>query len=146
LTGLCSALYSRGVTVLKQCIEGLDRFMERKGYQNLQDFQGCAVEDFRYLREWKRENPMSEPTPIIPQFDEDKCDGCGVCVRICPCGALSFNKAEDTAPHLNAEYCRGCGWCVGHCRANAITCIHTGNGQVVWDGFGTISDWVVNPG
>jgi len=145
LTGLCSALYSRGVTVLKQCIVGLDRFMERKGYQSLQDFQGCAVKDFSYLREWKRENPMIEPTPIVPQFDEDKCDGCGVCVRICPCGALSFNKTEDTAPRLNPEYCRGCGWCVGHCRPNAIRCIHTGTGQVVWDGFGTIADWVINP-
>ena len=146
LTGLCSALYSRGVTVLDQCIGGLDHFMERKGYQSLQDFQGCAIKDFSYLRDWKRENPMIEPTPIVPQFNEDKCDGCGVCVRVCPCSALSFNKDKDTVPRLNPEYCRGCGWCVGHCRPNAIRCIHTGTGQVIWDGFGTIADWVTNPG
>ncbi len=40
------------------------------------------------------------------------------------------------------DYCQGCGWCVGHCKPNAIRCIHAETGEVVWDGFGAIADWV----
>jgi len=142
LAGLCSSVYSRGVHVLKRCIDGLSHYMDRKGYQNIKDFQGCVVNDFKYLREWKREDPMADLTPIIPDFNEEKCDQCGVCEKVCPYGALSFDKNKDTVPTLAREYCNGCGWCVGHCRPNAIKCIHAETGEVVWDGFGTIADWV----
>lgn len=142
LSGLCSSVYSRGVGVLKRCIDGLSDYMDHKGYQNIEDFQGCVVKEFKYLREWNREDPMAELTPIIPEFDEDKCDQCGVCERICPYGALSFDKSKNSVPMLNREFCQGCGWCVGHCKPNAIRCIHAETGEVVWDGFGTIADWV----
>ena len=85
---------------------------------------------------------MAELTPIIPEFDEGRCDQCGVCERICPYGALSFNKSKDSVPILNRDYCQGCGWCVGHRKPNAITCIHAEIGEVVWDGFGAIANWV----
>jgi len=144
LTGLCSSVYSRGVQILKRCIDGLSHYMDRKGYQNIKDFQSCVVKDFKYLREWKREDPMADLTPIVPEFNEDKCDQCGVCERVCPYGALSFDKNKDTVPTLTREYCNGCGWCVGHCKPNAIRCIHVETGEVVWDGFGTIADWVTS--
>ncbi|MCJ7683988.1 MAG: 4Fe-4S binding protein [Desulfobacteraceae bacterium] len=57
-------------------------------------------------------------------------------------GAVSLDKSQDSVPTLNREYCHGCGWCVGHCRPNAIKCIHAETGKVVWDGYGTIADWV----
>ena len=142
LTGLCSSVYSRGVQVLKSCIDGLSHYMDRKGYQSIKDFQSCVVNDFKYLRELNREDPMADLTPIIPEFNEDKCNQCGVCERVCPYGALNFDRNKDTVPTLNREYCYGCGWCVGHCKPNAIRCIHAETGEVVWDGFGTIADWV----
>ena len=43
LAGLCSSLYSRGVEVLRSCIDGLSNYMDRKGYQRVQDFQGGAL-------------------------------------------------------------------------------------------------------
>jgi dihydropyrimidine dehydrogenase (NAD+) subunit PreA len=142
LTGLCSALYSRGVGVLKDCIDGFTQFMVRKEYQSVKDFQGCAVKEFRYLREWKRENPMAEFTPIIPHFNASRCTRCGVCETLCPYGAISLNKDTDAVPRVNRDYCFGCGWCVGHCPTNAIECVHVDTGEVIWNGFGTIKDWV----
>ena len=144
LAGLCSSLYSRGVNILKQCIDGMTDYMDRKGYRTIEDFQGCVVKEFKYLREWNRENPMADLTPIIPVFDEEKCNGCGVCAKLCPYGALRFDKTRDSVPVLNREYCNGCGWCVGHCKPNAIKCIHAGTKETVWDGFGMIADWVTD--
>ena len=142
LSGLCSALYSRGVGILRQCIDGMNDYMDRKGYRTIGNFQGCAVREFKYLREWRRENPMADLSPIIPVFDEDRCDGCGLCAKLCPYGALGFHRAGKGVPALNRDYCNGCGWCVGHCKPKAIKCIHAETGEVVWDGFGTIADWV----
>jgi dihydropyrimidine dehydrogenase (NAD+) subunit PreA len=142
LNGLCSSIYTRGVQVLRQCIDDLRAYMDRKGYQKIDDFQGCAVKDFRYLREWPRENPMATTTPVIPEFDPDRCNQCGICVRLCPYGALSLDKQSDPVPHLDREYCCGCGWCVGQCGSQAIRCVLAETGEVVWDGFGTIADWV----
>jgi len=77
--------------------------MDRKGYQNIKDFQGCVVNDFKYLREWKREDPMADLTPIIPDFNEEKCDQCGVCEKVCPYGALSFDKTRILSPRSPAN-------------------------------------------
>ena len=86
--------------------------------------------------------PLAQRTPIVPEIDENKCNRCGVCARLCPYGALSFDKGSDRIPMLNLEYCQGCGWCVGHCMQNAIACVHAETGAPVWNGFGTIADWV----
>lgn len=141
LSGLCSSIYSRGVGVLKECIEGLAKFMDEKGYVSVGDFQGCVVKDFKYLREWNREEEMAELTPIVPEFDPDKCNLCGICETLCPYGAIALNK-EAGLPEVKQEHCFGCGWCVGHCPRNAIKCIHHETGEVVWNGYGVIKDWV----
>ena len=142
LTGMCSAIYSRGIGVLKEAVDGMAGFMDRKGYADISEFRGCALRDFMYLRDWNREEVMAEVTPIIPEFDGEKCTQCGVCASLCPYGALEFDKTIDNVPRYTREYCFGCGWCVGHCREKAIKCVHAETGETVWDGYGTIGDWV----
>jgi MinD superfamily P-loop ATPase len=116
--------------------------MDRKGYRSVKDLQGCVLKDFRYLRDWKREDPMAELTPIIPRFDEAKCIKCGVCHTLCPFGAISFAKDTDNVPRVNRAYCSGCGWCVGHCTSEAIECVHVDTSRMIWNGYGMIKDWV----
>lgn len=142
LSGMCSAVYSRGVGVLKETIENLEKYMDRKGYKSIKDFQGCAVKDFRYLRDWKREKPMAEITPIVPRFDDKKCNSCGLCVTLCPFGALTLKKGKSSVPLFKREYCFGCGWCAGHCNRGAVKMAHYETGEIIWDGYGTIKDWV----
>ncbi len=142
LAGLCSALYSRGVGAIKECVEGLGAFMDRKGYDSVKAFQGLVVRDFRYLRDWKRENPMTEPTPVIPRFDPSRCTVCGVCATLCPQAAITIDRERAKAPAVAREHCTGCGWCVGHCPKAAIECVHADTGEVIWNGYGTIRDWV----
>ncbi len=142
LAGLCSSIYSRGVGVLGKCVTGLSKYMDRKGYGTIADFQGCVKKEFRYLRSWPRENPMAELTPIVPRFDDKKCTRCPICAELCPYGAITIDRAAKTLPVAKREHCMGCGWCLGHCPTEAIKMVHVDSGEVVWDGYGLIKDWV----
>ena len=50
---------------------------------------------------------------MVPQFDEDSCNGCKKCqiVNICPMKAC---KVEDGMLNIDPEVCNNCGRCVGH--------------------------------
>jgi len=55
----------------------------------------------------------------IVKIDEEKCNGCGLCVNACAEGAI---KIIDGKARLVSEiYCDGLGACLGHCPEDAIT-------------------------
>ncbi|RPI77159.1 MAG: hypothetical protein EHM45_10225 [Desulfobacteraceae bacterium] len=54
----------------------------------------------------------------IIHIDEEKCDGCGKCIRSCVEGAL---RIIDGKARLIAEkYCDGSGICVWKCQLSAL--------------------------
>lgn len=55
----------------------------------------------------------------VVKIDEDKCNGCGLCVPACQEGAIRIvsGKAKLVADRL----CDGLGACLGHCPQGAIT-------------------------
>lgn len=55
----------------------------------------------------------------IIRIDEDKCDGCGLCVPACAEGALQI--VEGKAKLVKESYCDGLGNCLGDCPQGAIT-------------------------
>ena len=140
ITGLCSAVYSRGVGVLKDCIEGMEAFMDRKGYQSIDDFKGCVVDQFMYVRDYPREKWMAKQSPILPEFKMENCTKCGVCAKVCPYGAITMT---DNGPSVNTDVCMGCGWCMGHCAAKeqVINMVRRDTKELIWDGRGTHEAW-----
>lgn len=56
---------------------------------------------------------------MIPQFDEDMCNGCKKCKieKVCPMQAA---KVEDGVLEIDQEICNNCGRCVGNCPFDAI--------------------------
>ncbi len=58
---------------------------------------------------------VRQPVPLI---DPVRCDGCGLCVRVCPTGALAIQdgRAIVTAP----EACNYSGLCETACPTGAI--------------------------
>ena len=56
------------------------------------------------------------------RWHEEKCVDCGVCVSICPVGALSLNK-ETFKLDFNYDKCVVCGYCVEACPLQAIEVI-----------------------
>jgi ferredoxin len=55
----------------------------------------------------------------IIRIDEEKCDGCGICCKGCPEGALQM--IEGKARLVSEITCDGLGACVGECPQGAIT-------------------------
>jgi len=55
----------------------------------------------------------------IIKIDENKCNGCGLCIPNCPEGAL---QVIDRVVRLVSDlFCDGLGACIGHCPQGAIT-------------------------
>ena len=55
----------------------------------------------------------------IVKIDEEKCDGCGVCIPSCAEGALQI--IDGKAKLIKEQYCDGLGACLGECPQDAIT-------------------------
>ena len=54
----------------------------------------------------------------IVSIDEEKCDGCGLCIPSCAEGALQIINGK--AKLLSDSYCDGLGACLGQCPQGAI--------------------------
>ena len=53
---------------------------------------------------------------MAANVDESKCDGCGICVDVCPVEAIVI----DQIAKIDADTCIDCGACVDECPNNAI--------------------------
>ena len=59
------------------------------------------------------------PKRKIIKIDEDKCNGCGLCIPNCPEGAIQL--IDNKARIISDLFCDGLGACIGHCPEGAIT-------------------------
>jgi ferredoxin len=55
----------------------------------------------------------------IIKIDEEKCNGCGLCIPNCPEGALQI--IDNKVRLVSDLFCDGLGACIGHCPQGAIT-------------------------
>ncbi len=49
--------------------------------------------------------------------DSARCTGCGLCVEVCPAGAISMAAGKA---HVDQENCTGCAACAAECAVDAI--------------------------
>ena len=57
----------------------------------------------------------------IVSIDEDKCNGCGLCIPNCMEGAIKI--IDGKAKLVGDNLCDGMGNCLGHCPQDAIKII-----------------------
>jgi Pyruvate/2-oxoacid:ferredoxin oxidoreductase delta subunit len=55
----------------------------------------------------------------LVRIDEDKCNGCGICIPSCAEGALQI--IDGKARLISEKFCDGLGACLGECPEDAIT-------------------------
>jgi heterodisulfide reductase subunit A len=71
-------------------------------------------------------------SPLISQIDQAKCIGCGLCVELCPFGAIRAEEIEEgvtRAVNIPAS-CKGCGLCAASCPQHAIDMLHFRDAQI----------------
>ncbi len=57
----------------------------------------------------------------IERIDPELCNGCGICVKICPMDVFRMDKKSNKAVITYPEDCMLCEFCVLDCPTNAIT-------------------------
>jgi ferredoxin len=86
---------------------------------------GCCCEALIAARKFGFLNPV-HTTGFIPSIDEEKCNGCGKCVALCPVEAMTLVSSNDPGKlnrkkaKLQQESCLGCGICISGCDKKAI--------------------------
>jgi heterodisulfide reductase subunit A len=72
---------------------------------------------------FKAAQPMLKGVHVREAFygvvERQDCDGCGVCDRLCPFGAVELVKNEEAS--VIPALCTGCGICAADCPRDAIT-------------------------
>ncbi len=136
--GCADSLTRHGIARKVDIAEGLDVLRKAHDYNLLQIGEnvqekvsficnccGCCCEALTAARKFGFLNTVFT-TNFIPDISEDKCDGCGKCVNLCPVEAMTLVSANDTVnlkrkkAKLNHKTCLGCGVCLTGCRKNAL--------------------------
>jgi len=72
-------------------------------------------------------------SPLVSKVDAERCIGCGLCVEVCPFGALELEEIEGKgyrAKNIPAS-CKGCGLCASSCPQKAIDMLHFKDDQIM---------------
>ena len=56
----------------------------------------------------------------MPTLDQEKCNGCGLCVSVCSCNALML--VNNIVTVVETEECGWCAECEEVCPTKAIVC------------------------
>jgi ferredoxin len=83
----------------------------------------CATFDLYY----RGTAPMQTYTSHKAVTDEELCNGCGVCVDMCPMEAIEL---VDDVARIDDGKCIGCGVCAYHCPSEAMSLERTGIREV----------------
>ncbi len=108
---VCSAIVLQGYEVIGRLKQGLEQFMEQKGYSSLDEFRGKAVERLVPPAEVDRR------LRLVAQVDQHKCIKCDLCRKVCIYDAV---RQEHGAYSVSANRCVGCGLCATLCPAGAM--------------------------
>ena len=111
-----TAIMQYGYRIVEDLKSGLMYYMEEQGVDRLQDLVGAANANMIPAENLDRDYV------VYPDFDTDKCIGCGRCYISCYDGAhqaISWDE-ETRKPSCDHDKCVGCHLCVLVCPVHAI--------------------------
>ena len=119
---ITTAVMQYGYRIIDDLKNGLEHYMEEQGVDSLMELIGIANGNIVPCENLDRDYI------VYPEFDTDKCIGCGRCYLSCFDGAhqaITFDK-DTRKPSCDHDKCVGCHLCVLVCPVKAI-----GKGEVV---------------
>jgi len=109
---VCTAVMTYGFKIIREMVEGLEAWMDEKGYRSIDDFVGLAapnVSDWQYLN-------LNYVTKA--RIDQDLCIKCGRCHIACEdTSHQAITHTVNGERHFEVidEECVGCNLCVCVC-------------------------------
>ena len=112
-----TAVMQYGNRIIDDLKTGLSRFIAEKGFSNIREAVGLAVDSV----DLNTDN-LERDTILFPKFNQDRCIGCGRCVISCRDGGhQAIRFTENRMPMLDGSHCVGCHLCLLVCPQGAIT-------------------------
>jgi dihydropyrimidine dehydrogenase (NAD+) subunit PreA len=106
---VCTAVMKHGFRIIEDLCEGLNNWMDEKGFATLNDFIGQSV---NRITKWEA---LDINYHIIANIHQDKCVHCGLCYIACEDTShqsihLEYGKPYNTYT-VKTEECVGCNLC-----------------------------------
>lgn len=114
---ICTSLYMEGFGVIKNYLQRLNEFMEKKEYNSLADFRGKVC-----TRVIPTE-AVDRSQRAVAYTDGERCSRCGRCATVCLKGAVRVygkNDGDGEVYEIDENTCTGCGLCIQLCPRQAI--------------------------
>lgn len=107
----CSLLYLKGYKAFAKIEPGMREFMDDHGYETLADMRSLALDYVCTPGE-------VDYVPMLPEFDLEKCNGCGICAAPGHCECIEM--IDEKAVLVKPTDCYSCGVCFFLCPRGAI--------------------------
>lgn len=143
---VCTAAMVYGFKIVDSMIDGLNNWMDEKGYRQPTQFVGKAVPNFV---NWEYLNLRYVSKAVI---DQDLCISCGRCYIACEDAShQAISKEKDGKRHFEVidKECVGCNLCVNVCPVEGcLTLQAMPDGAIdprTGDKVGGYGDWTTHP-
>ncbi|HMF89669.1 MAG TPA: NAD-dependent dihydropyrimidine dehydrogenase subunit PreA [Candidatus Angelobacter sp.] len=90
---VCTAAMHYGFRIVRDMIEGLENYLEDKGFSSAMDIVGKSVPQ---VDDWGN---LDLNYKIVAKIDAEKCIGCNLCYIACEDGAHQCIRVEERATH-----------------------------------------------
>ena len=113
---ITTAVMQYGYRIIDELKTGLNLYLKEKGFTSVRDVIGLGLDTVSGTTD-----VLERGTVIYPQFEAEKCIGCGRCYISCMDGGhQAIRMDEGRRPKLNGAKCVGCHLCVLVCPQGAV--------------------------
>lgn len=106
---VCTAVMHYGFGIIREMLDGLEGYMDEKGFATIDSFVGKALPNVMH---WEDLNLKYK---VVANINEENCIGCQVCYTACEDGAhQAIGLSSDPLnrkPFIIEENCVGCNLC-----------------------------------
>lgn len=109
---VCTAVMHYGYRIVEDMIDGLNNYLDQKGFSSVNQLRGLAVPNYQ---DWGN---LDMNYKTIAQINADTCIGCQLCYIACEDGAhqaIEQPKNGMRVPKIIEEHCVGCNLCALVC-------------------------------
>ncbi len=122
---VCTAVMHYGYRIVEDMIDGLNNYLDDKGYESVNDIIGLSV---NRMTDWGN---LDLNYKVVARVDNEKCVKCNLCYVACEDGAHQcFSFDDNKFPVVDEHECVGCNLCVLVCPSpGAVSMVRLDDGS-----------------